>query len=131
MSVRDWQGRHYKDPLSRDASVRFYRTTPTWFHKWVNRNRERNCEDTFSNQYKLNSRAAIRRHFGEQGFEMVAFDTVEAQPNYEKFSPPRSLLGAPYERIVNGCDCLSCFRVSFTCVLRNMKAGVPIAGDWA
>jgi len=101
--------------------------TPTWFHKWVNRKRGRKSEDTFPTQYRLNSRGSIRRHFGDQGFELVEFDTFEVQPHYLKFSTPSFLVGAAYERIVNRCDWLSCFRVNFTCVLRNMKAGAAIA----
>lgn len=96
--------------------------TPTWFHKWINRRRGRKEQDTFPTQYKLNSRGAIERHFGGQGFETVEFDWFEVQPNYLMFSTPSFLMGAAYERIVNACAWLSYFRVNFTCVLRNSKA---------
>jgi SAM-dependent methyltransferase len=97
--------------------------TPTAFHKWINRKRGRKEQDTFPTQYKLNSRGAIRKQFGTQGFEVVEFDTFEVEPHYLKFSTPTFLLGAAYERVVNGCGWLSAFRVNFTCVLRNTKVG--------
>ena len=95
------------------------RVTPTAFHRWYNRQRGRDDADTFPTWYRLNSRAALRRHFGGAGLEPVAIDGIEVRPNYLTFSPLAFLAGAAYERVVNAYEPLSPLRVNFVAVFRK------------
>src|SRR5439155_21463693 len=81
--------------------------TPVGFHKWFNKQRGRDEEDTFPTYYRLNSPRDIRRHFEPAGFTMLECSMIEVQPNYLSFSVPTFLLGAAYERIVNSAECLA------------------------
>jgi hypothetical protein len=97
--------------------------TPTGFHRWYNCRRGRSDDDTFSTYYRLNSRRALRRHFGRAGFEAICLSTIEVQPNYLTFCTPAFLLGAAYERLVNSTKWLSFCRVNIIGVFRNGRKG--------
>lgn len=93
--------------------------TPTWFHKWYNKRRGRDEDDTFPTRYLLNTRRALRRHFGAAGMELVRFEMLEVQPNYLKFSTPSFLAGAAYERLVNSTSWLAGLRVNIIAIFRK------------
>ncbi len=93
--------------------------TPTSFHKWLNKRRGREMEDTFPTVYQMNTRRALLRYFA-RGFECVRLDTIEVAPNYLRFWTPAFLLGALYERIVNRFDRLAPFRVNILCAFRKV-----------
>lgn len=91
--------------------------TPTTFHKWLNKRRGREIEDTFPTVYQMNTRGVLRRYFA-RGFECVRLETFEVAPNYLRFWTPAFLLGALYERIVNRFGWLAPFRVNILCAFR-------------
>jgi SAM-dependent methyltransferase len=98
------------------------RLTPTTFHRWFNERRGRSGEDTFPTFYRLNSRRALTRWFGGAGFETVALDTIEVQPNYLSFNALAYAVGAGYERLVNATELLSALRVNLISIFRKPLA---------
>jgi SAM-dependent methyltransferase len=92
--------------------------TPTAFHKWLNKRRGRESEDTFPTVYKMNTRRALTNYF-RRGFRCESFRLIEVEPHYLKFSTPTFLLGALYERLVNSVDWLASFRVNIICAFRK------------
>jgi SAM-dependent methyltransferase len=90
--------------------------TPTSFHKWLNKGRGREIEDTFPTVYRMNTRRALLRYFA--GFQCVRLETFEVAPNYLRFWTPAFLLGAFYERIVNRFGWLAPIRVNILCAFR-------------
>jgi SAM-dependent methyltransferase len=95
------------------------RLTPTGFHRWYNERRGRASEDTFPTVYRLNSRRALTRWFGEAGFEPVTIDAIEVQPNYLAFNAVAYALGVGYERMVNSTERLSGLRVNLVSTFRK------------
>lgn len=93
--------------------------TPTSFHKWYNKRRGRDEDDTFPTFYRLNTCQTLTRHFQAGGFETAHLRTIEVQPNYLKFSRLAFLLGAAYERLVNSTQLLSSLRVNIIAAFRN------------
>jgi SAM-dependent methyltransferase len=99
------------------------RLTPTAFHRWFNARRGRPADDTFPTCYRLNSRRALRRSFAKAGFETVAIDAIEVQPNYLTGSALAYACGIAYERVVNATDVLSFARVNLIALFRKPPAG--------
>ncbi|MEM7232477.1 MAG: class I SAM-dependent methyltransferase [Planctomycetota bacterium] len=99
--------------------------TPMSFHKWVNRNRGRDDDDTFPTCYRLNSRRDLKRHFVSAGFDLVEFDAFEVKPNYLKFNSVTFLAGAVYERVVNSTTLFDPLRCNFVSVLRKRGGDSP------
>lgn len=93
--------------------------TPTSFHRWYNRRRGRDGEDTFPTYYRLNSRAALEKCFQPAGLELQALEMIECQPNYLQFSLPSYLCGVAYERLVNASSLLEGLRVNSISVFRK------------
>ena len=87
--------------------------TPTSFHKWVNRKRGRDDDDTFPTFYRLNSTRTFRKHASSAGLSDVQTESVEVCPNYLRFALPFFLVGAAYERLVNSSQLFARFRVNF------------------
>jgi len=96
--------------------------TPTGFHKWINKRRGRESEDTFPTTYKMNTRRALADNFA-RGFHCESLRLIEVEPHYLKFWTPAFLLGALYERLVNSVDWLAAFRVNIICAFR--KTALP------
>ncbi len=99
--------------------------TPFGFHKWYNRLRGREEDDTFPTHYRMNSRRDLRRQFTEAGFDQCETRLIEATPNYLQFSLPTFLVGAAYERIVSNSSWLQDFRVNV--IGRFQKAGPAVS----
>lgn len=97
------------------------RLTPVSFHKWLNKRRGREAEDTFPTAYLMNSSRALVNLFS-RGFECLRIDTIEVAPQYLKFSTPAFLLGAIYERLVNRFEWLAPLRVNIICVFRKTRS---------
>lgn len=98
------------------------RLTPTRFHKWLNKKRGRDADDTFPTLYRLNSPSALRKHFRAAGMEEIEIACVEFRPNYLGFTLPTFLIGAAYERIVNSSQLFSRFRVNYLVGFRKTKS---------
>ncbi len=89
------------------------RSTPTWFHKAVNRRRGRQEHDTFPTCYRCNSEGDVRRLAARTGFEVRAIERIEGRPEYLRFNALTYACGRLYERMVNSTSILEPFR----CVL--------------
>ena len=95
------------------------RLTPHAFHRWFNRLRGRQAEDTFPTQYRANTPIALRRWAGETGFAVNRICLYEGRPEYLRFSVFTYLCGAIYERLVNRFDLLARFRILLIAELRK------------
>jgi SAM-dependent methyltransferase len=93
--------------------------TPHWFHEKFNAMRGRAAKDTFPTCYRLNDRATVKREALRAGLEQVEIEMVECRPNYLAFSLPTFLVGALYERLVNGIPWLQGWRVNLICTARK------------
>lgn len=87
------------------------RITPLRFHKWVNRQRGREIEDTFPTVYKCNCMRDIERISKNAGFSVPEVSYYEGRPEYMRRNLLLYLLGALYERVVNSAELLEQLRV--------------------
>lgn len=97
------------------------RLTPHSFHRWFNRLRGRQVEDTFPTQYRANTPPAVRRWAREAGFTVDRIGLYEGRPEYLRFSVISYLCGATYERLVNRFDLLARFRILLIAELRKAQ----------
>ena len=75
--------------------------TPTRFHRWLNKRRGREEDDTFPTYYRLNTPQALRPALRGFWFRVnAACSMIEVQPNYLQFTTPTYLLGA---RLQSSC----------------------------
>ena len=95
------------------------RSTPLAFHKWVNRLRGRNSEDTFPTLYLVNSEHDFRRVCRQSGFipELVEFH--EGRPEYLRLTSLTYVFGLIYQRIVQSTDALRYLRILMIGVARK------------
>lgn len=98
------------------------RLTPTRFHRWVNRMRGREAEDTFPTRYRANCRADLHRLAAEVGLEVEAIELVEGRPEYMRLTAPTYALGWLYERFVNRFEFLAPMRILLVVTLRKPTA---------
>jgi SAM-dependent methyltransferase len=89
------------------------RLTPYWFHRFVNKLRGRNVEDTFPTFYRVNTPKDVQKYAAITGFKVVEVHLVEGRPEYLRLTPVTYLVGWLYERIVNKIE----FMKKFRCVL--------------
>ncbi|HCE42090.1 MAG TPA: hypothetical protein DET40_00900 [Lentisphaeria bacterium] len=75
--------------------------TPDSFHKYINRKRGRNDDDTFPTLYKLNTENDQRRTAEKTGFDLLEIEHIEGRPEYLRMNPATYMVGIAYERIVN------------------------------
>lgn len=93
--------------------------TPLWFHKFFNKLRGRESEDTFPTVYRANSEKAVRGLARSVGFRVEDIRLVEGRPEYLRFNPLTYFAGMVYERIVNSTHLLRHLRVVLLPVLRK------------
>jgi ubiquinone/menaquinone biosynthesis C-methylase UbiE len=98
------------------------RITPTSFHKYYNKIRGRDSEDTFPAFYRCNSKSAVAKHARMSGFEIDCIQFVEGRPEYLRLTTLTYLFGMLYERAVNSTDLLSHFRCVMIFQLRKKSA---------
>jgi SAM-dependent methyltransferase len=87
------------------------RITPHGFHRYINRLRGREGEDTFPTLYRANSPAAVSQLAEQTGFAVETIERIENRPEYLRIAAPLYLVGTAYERIVNATPLLARFRV--------------------
>ena len=75
--------------------------TPTSFHRWFNRKRGRDEDDTFPTKYRINCLRDIRRIAKQTQFEVAEVKLIEGRPEYLRFFWLAYLCGLLYERLVN------------------------------
>jgi len=96
------------------------RLTPHRFHRWFNRLRGRDGENTFPTRYRANTPGEIRRLAASAGLEVVTIELIEGRPEYLRFSAITYVFGACYERLVNRFDSLAAFRILLIVHLRKV-----------
>lgn len=84
--------------------------TPFWFHRLYGFLRGRRGEDIFPTHYRLNSVAAIQRHFGKAGFESVQLRQIDSSCDYFDVFPGVYLIMAAFSQLLNRCEALSSWR---------------------
>lgn len=95
------------------------RSTPHWFHAFVNRLRGRATCDTFPTLYRANTPASVVRIALDSDFEVVSVQLTEGRPEYLRLSWPTYLIGWGYERTVNLVPGFDRFRVLLTATFRK------------
>lgn len=101
----------FKTPNKNHYMPLIARLTPHRFHKWVNKLRGRNADDTFPTLYRCNSANAVRAKALDAGLHLVALEFIEGRPEYLRLSPITYLAGLLYERAVNVSPVLAKIRV--------------------
>ncbi|MCA9439017.1 MAG: class I SAM-dependent methyltransferase [Candidatus Omnitrophica bacterium] len=95
------------------------RLTPTGFHKWYNRLRGREAEDTFETHYRYNRFQDVERIARSAGFEVESLDAFEGIPEYLLLAAPLFFPGLWYERWVNARPGRNRYRANLEIVLRK------------
>jgi SAM-dependent methyltransferase len=93
--------------------------TPYRFHRYYNRLRGRQVEDTFPTLYRANTRRALARHAERAGLRLVECHLVEGRPEYLRLTAPSYAAGWLYERLVNATPLLERFRCVLIAVLQR------------
>jgi len=99
--------------------------TPHWFHvKVANRLRglSEEAHDPYPTVYRMNSRAAVRRHAEQAGLEVETLRVIEKEPSYGRASRLLFFGFMAYERLVNSTDALQDLRVNILCTLRTPRS---------
>ncbi|MGH7493263.1 MAG: glycosyltransferase [bacterium] len=84
--------------------------TPFWFHQLYGFLRARRDEDIFPTHYRLNTTTALRRHFGEAGFELVRLKQIDSSCDYFDIFPVLFLIAAALSQVLNRIEALSFLR---------------------
>ncbi len=96
------------------------RLTPHWFHKFYNRLRGRQEEDTFPTFYRINSYKEIVYYVQKTGFKIEKIELIEGRPEYLRINCFTYLFGILYEKIVNSSEVFCNFRVLLVASLRKV-----------
>lgn len=91
--------------------------TPVAFHRYFNKLRGRQAEDTFPTQYKANSKGQVNKLAEIVGFMSPRFRFIEGRPEYLRMNFILYSIGLAYERITNLHDIFERFRVLMICEL--------------
>jgi SAM-dependent methyltransferase len=98
--------------------------TPHWFHEQVaNRlaNLPADAHEKHRTYYRINSRAAVRRHARAAGFAVDELRMIEKDPSYGMASRVLFLSFMAYERVVNATSFLAGVRANILAVLSKTK----------
>lgn len=95
------------------------RCTPHSFHQFYNRLRGRAAVDTFPTHYRANTRRDVTKLAATSGLSVVTINLVEGRPEYLRITAATYLVGAAYERAVNGTSALQGLRIVMFGTLRK------------
>jgi len=98
------------------------RITPLAFHRYINKIRGREVEDTFPTCYAANSHSAINQLSKKTGFTPVFIERHEGRPEYLRMLAITYVVGMAYERIVNAFNKLERFRILLIICLRKPES---------
>lgn len=87
------------------------RLTPHAFHRYINRLRGRESDDTFPTRYRANTPTKIAFLADKAGFAVGNVDLIESRPEYVRLSRLTYFIGYLYERLVNNVSLLKRFRI--------------------
>ncbi|MEE9338411.1 MAG: class I SAM-dependent methyltransferase [Methylococcaceae bacterium] len=93
--------------------------TPTSFHKWYNKLRGRNIEDTFHTCYLVNSEKDYNRACMNSHLNSVSVCLYEGRPEYLRISFLTYILGIIYQKVVSSTDHLKHFRILMVVVSKK------------
>jgi len=93
--------------------------TPTSFHRYVNRLRGRDSEDTFPTLYRVNSKRSVGRLSTETGFSSCKVSLIEGRPEYLRMYSLTYVFGYIYERFVNSSNIFQNFRILLIAVMQK------------
>jgi SAM-dependent methyltransferase len=99
-----------KTPNKRHYVALIARSTPHYFHEYINRKRGRRDQDTFPTVYKCNTPKEVANYAAVAGFKMAEVRMWEGRPEYLRLWTISYLLGYLYEVLVNKFSFLSQFR---------------------
>lgn len=91
--------------------------TPLAFHRYFNKLRGREGEDTFPTQYKANSKSQIKKLAKIVGFTNHRLRLIEGRPEYMRINVILYIIGLVYERIINLHSIFETFRILIICKL--------------
>ena len=95
------------------------RCTPLAFHKWFNKKRGREEQDTFPTCYRCNSKRQIEEALQDSGLELHELQYWEGRPEYTRVFPLMYVLGIGYERLVNSTERLAPLRAVLVVTLKK------------
>jgi len=84
--------------------------TPFWFHKLYGYLRGRREEDVFDTYYRLNTKSAIHRYFGEVGFQLVRLTQIDSACDYLDIFPIIYVPALALSMLVSRISALSVLR---------------------
>ena len=87
------------------------RVTPFSFHRFYNKLRGLDEDDVFPTRYRANDPKTLYNLGRVSGFEVTSMNLYEGRPEYLRLFWPTYLCGLLFERLVNGFECLSIFRI--------------------
>jgi SAM-dependent methyltransferase len=109
----------FKTPNRHHYVTSLARLTPHWFHEAINQMRGRSAADTFPTRYEANTSRDVHRLAIDAGLAIDKLEFIEGRPEYCRLNACLYVMGAAYERVVNGFAFLSQFRVIILGVLRK------------
>lgn len=109
----------FKTPNRRHYMPFVSRATPVAFHRFYNRLRGRDDNDTFPTFYRANSARDIDVLARATGYEVMQISLIEDRPEYMRLSWLSYLAGIAYERTVNSWSQLRNFRILLIGELRK------------
>ena len=100
----------FKTPNATHYIALISRLTPLAFHKYYNRLRGRDADDTFGTFYRANTASQIASLARKTGFKVSDIRRVEWRPEYLRINAFFYPFGIVYERLVNSSEVFSPFR---------------------
>jgi len=95
------------------------RLTPHAFHRYYNRLRGRQYQDTFPTRYRANTARRIRSLASGSGLIVDRITLIEGRPEYLRVHPLAYAAGFAYERLVNASRALEVLRILLIVELRR------------
>lgn len=93
--------------------------TPHAFHRYYNRLRGREHQDTFPTRYRANTSRKIHQLASASGLIVDRISLIEGRPEYLRVHPLTYAIGFIYERLVNVSNALDFLRILLIAELRR------------
>ncbi len=101
----------FKTPNKNHYMPLIARMTSHSVHRWVNKMRGRNENDTFETKYLCNSSHQVHQLLSSTSLEITKIDFFESRPEYLRFSFFIYFFGIMYEKFVNSLDFFKPLRI--------------------
>jgi len=109
----------FKTPNKYHYMPMISRITPYGFHRFYNRLRGREGEDTFPTLYRVNCRKDVEALAAKHAFDIERLERIEGRPEYLRINCIPYAFGLLYERMVNSSDLFAPFRILLMATLRK------------